>query len=197
VNLFFRSHLSFSGWLREHFQKHLFATIPHYYRQARAVFPERRMKMILLYTMLLFLLGAINFLVIWRARAMERNYARDVAELEAMLRELEYKPGNSNKFDPCITAKRTLILGALVQKRDRVETKYFAWQRRADRVGAWVKNLLDWKGKKLPYTLGAVDVWLLFGLIDYAGVGEYLSMQTAFYAAMTLWESAAEPHQLQ
>lgn len=143
--------------------------------------------MILLYTMLLFLLGAINFLVIWRARVMERKYVRVVAELEAMLREPEYKPGNSNKFDPCITAKRTLILGELVQKRDRVEAKYFGWQRRADRVGAWVKNLLDWKGKKLPYTLGAVDVWLLFGLIDYAGVGEFVSMQAAFNAAMTLW----------
>ena len=89
--------------------------------------------MILFYTLLMLLLGMIKHLVSLRARALERKYIRMSAAVDQMLRVPEHKPGASNKADPCASAKRTLILGRLVYDRDRVETKYFAWQRWADR----------------------------------------------------------------
>lgn len=131
--------------------------------------------MILLYTMLLFVLGAIKHMVSLRARALERKYVRVAGEVAELLRQVELKPGNSNKLDPCATAKRTLHLGQLVEERDRVEAKHFAWQRWADRVTAWVTTLREWQGKKLPYTMGAVDVYMVLWLIDHFAVGEYLS----------------------
>ena len=131
--------------------------------------------MILLYTVFLFLLGLTKATVSLRARGLERKFVRLAASVAKMLRESEIKPGNSSKVDPCLAAKRTLALGALVEHRDAVEAKYFAWQRWADRLGGWVNTVRDWKGKKLPYTLGAVDLWMLMGLADYLGLGEYCS----------------------
>jgi hypothetical protein len=145
------------------------------------------MSMILLYTLLLFLLGLVKLLVGWRARALERKFMSVAAAVDKMLREADFKPGNSNKADPCAMAKRTVALGELVQKRDRVEANYFAWQRWADRLKNWMHAIHDWKGKKLPYTLGAVDVWMLLCLIDYLGVGEYFSTTAVIQAVFALY----------
>ena len=127
--------------------------------------------MILLYTLVLFVLGLIMWIVSLRARALERKFMRVAAAVDALLRQPEYKPGNSNKADPCVSAKRTLLLGQLVEQRDRVEAKHFAWQRWADRTTACYTAVREWQGKKLPYTLGAMDVWMLMHLIEYLGVG--------------------------
>ncbi len=143
--------------------------------------------MILLYTLLLFLLGLVKLLVSWRARTLERKFMRVAAAVDKMLREPDFKPGNSNKADPCMVAKRTVALGELVQKRDRVEANYFAWQRWTDRLKGWMRAARDWKGKKLPYTLGAVDVWMLLCLIDYCGVGEYVSTTAIVQAVFALY----------
>ncbi len=131
--------------------------------------------MILLYTMLLFLLSALKQMVSLRARALERKYVKVALAVDTLLRQPEFKPGNGNKADPCASAKRTLLLGQLVDQRDRVEAKHFAWQRWTDRLTGWVETAGDWKGKKLPYTMGAVDVWMVLCLIDYFGVGQYVS----------------------
>ena len=44
----------------------------------------------------------------------------------------------------------------------------------------------NWKGKKLPYTFGVVDVWFLLSLIDYLGVGAYLSPRYLVQLATSL-----------
>jgi hypothetical protein len=147
------------------------------------------MKMILLYTTLLTLLGLVKFLVSMRTRALERKFVRFAAAVAQLLREQEIRPGNSNKIDPATSAKRTLMLGQLVEKRDRVEAKYFAWQRWTDRLTRWMANATDWKGKKLPYTLGAIDVWMLFGLVDYFGVGDFLSTRSVVETVVAYWSN--------
>jgi hypothetical protein len=131
--------------------------------------------MILLYTAVLLLLGAITMIVKLRARGLENKYASVARAVEQLARQPEIKPGNSNKVDPCQSAKRAYQLGQLVAVRDRVEAKHFAWQRWAERLAHWQQAVHAWRGVKLPYTLGALDVWLLFGLIDHMGAGEYLS----------------------
>ncbi len=141
--------------------------------------------MILLYTLMRFLLGAIKWLIALRARALERKFIRTAAQVEQAAGE--YKPGNSNRVDPCASAKRLVHLGQLVDKRDRVEAKYFTWQRWADRLGGWVRAMSQWKGKKLPYTMGAVDVWMILCLVDHLGVGQYLSATALVQFVVSLY----------
>jgi hypothetical protein len=145
------------------------------------------MKMILIYTVLMFLLGMVKLVFGMRARALERKFTRVSAAVDQLLRMPDHKPGNSNKVDPCASAKRTLMLGQMVQQRDRVEAKYFAWQRCADRVAHWIQAIRAWKGKKLPYTLGAVDVWMMLSLVDYLGMGQYVSAGAMIEAVLVMW----------
>jgi len=56
-----------------------------------------------------------------------------------------------------------------------LEGKHLAWQDLCDKLGRAIDRLRHWKGKKLPYTLGALDVWLFLYLIDYFGVSAYVS----------------------
>lgn len=143
--------------------------------------------MILLYTLLLLLLGLVKLLVSLRARALERKFVSVASAVEQMLREPAFKAGNSNKVDLCVSAKRTLTLGQLAQDRDGVEAKFLAWQRWADRLTNWVAAVREWQGKKLPYTFGAVDVWMLMSVIDYLGVGQYLSAVTLIQTLLAYW----------
>ncbi len=143
--------------------------------------------MILLYTMLLFLLGAIKLLVSLRTRILERKFTRVAASVHQLLNQPEYRGGTTNRTDPCASAKRMLLLGQRVEERDRVEVQYFAWQRCKDRLEGWVRSLRQWKGKKLPYTLGAVDVGMLFCVVDYFGVGEYLSASALIQHVVALY----------
>lgn len=135
--------------------------------------------MILLYTVVLLVLSMITMVVKLRARALERKFAGVAREVEQLVRQPDLKPGNSNKADVCQSAKRAFQLGQLVARRDRMEGRHFTWQRWSDRFTGWLAALRAWKGKKLPYTLGALDVWLLLYLIDsHLGAGEYLSART-------------------
>lgn len=138
--------------------------------------------MILLYTLLLVLLGLVKFLVERRAAALERRYAQASLAVEKALREPGYflKEGNSSRVDLTQTAKRYFTLGLLAQKRDRLEVRHYAWQGWTDKLGRLLDGLRGWKGKKLPYTLGALDVWLALYLIDYFGVGEHVSARRLF-----------------
>lgn len=131
--------------------------------------------MIFLYSLILALLGSVTFLVQRRAAALGRRYSRLALSVQMMLRSGLLKPGNAAKPDPCLWAKSQYDLALLVQKRDRIETKHFAWQTWAERLARWTGALRSWKGKKLPYTLGVVDVWLVLALVDYLGVAEFVS----------------------
>ena len=71
--------------------------------------------MILLYTVLLLLLGLLKLLVSLRARALERKYTHLAGTVDKLIREADYRPGNGVKPDLCTSAKRTFLLGRLVQ----------------------------------------------------------------------------------
>jgi len=142
--------------------------------------------MIFLYTFLLIFLGALKVLIDRRVAALERKYSRTAREADSLLREPWYRGGNSNRPDPAQAAKRQYLLGLLVQKRERLEGRYTAWQDRADRLGKLVARIRGWKGKTLPYTLGVVDVSCVLYLIDYLGVGEYVSAHNLVRAITAL-----------
>jgi hypothetical protein len=133
--------------------------------------------MIFLYTFLLLFLGIVKALIDRRVARLERKYARVAMAADALLHQPVFREGNSNRSDPCQTAKRQFLLGGLVQKRDRIEAKHVAWQQFSEKFGRLIVRLRDWKGKKLPYTLGVVDVSCVLCVIDYLGVGEYVSVR--------------------
>jgi hypothetical protein len=133
--------------------------------------------MVLLYTSLIFVLGVVKFLIGRRVKSLEKKYVRVAKEADGVLKQSVFKDGNSNRVDPFVSAKRQYLIGLLAQKRDRVESKYAAWQTSADKFGRFVASLRSWKGKKLPYTFGAVDVLFVLGLIDYLGFSEVVSVR--------------------
>ena len=131
--------------------------------------------MIFLYTALLLLVGVVHFLFKRRVLALERKYSGVVKEADDLLRQGNYRYGNSNRQDPYHTAKRQYKLAMLADKRDRMEASYTTWHRRAERLGKLRHRLRAWKGRKLPYTFGALDVACAMSLIDYFGAGHYLN----------------------
>jgi hypothetical protein len=131
--------------------------------------------MIFLYTILVILVGLAHFLIKRRTAALEKKYARVAKEADTLLRQPSLREGNSSRADPYQAAKRQYQLGLLVQKRDRVEAQYTAWQGVAERTGKLVAGLKNWKGRKLPYTLGVLDVAGALALVDYLGLGQYVN----------------------
>lgn len=131
--------------------------------------------MIFLYTALLLLVGVAHFLIKRRVVALEKKYSRVVKEADDTLRQANYRDGNSNRQDPYQNAKRQYHLAMLAQKRDRMETMYSSWHKRAERLGKVRQRLRAWKGRKLPYTFGVLDVLGALSLIDALGAGQYLN----------------------
>lgn len=131
--------------------------------------------MIFLYTALLLLVGVVYFLMQRRVAVLEKKYSGVVREADALVRQGNYRDGNSNRQDPYKSAKRQYKLALLADKRDRLEASYLTWHQRAERLGKLRQRLRAWKGRKLPYTFGALDVACVMGLIDYLGAGHYLN----------------------
>jgi hypothetical protein len=131
--------------------------------------------MILLYTLLLLVVGVAHFLFKRRVLALEKRYLGVVQEADKLIRQSSHRDGNSNRHDPCQHAKRQYKLAILADKHDRLEAKYNTWLNRAERLGKMRQRLRAWKGRKLPYTFGVLDVTGAFALIDYFGVGQHLS----------------------
>jgi hypothetical protein len=144
--------------------------------------------MILIYSFLLLTLGSIRALVHARAAVLSRRYSALAQTVQQTLLAMGYRPGNANRVDACQLARQQYELGMLVKQRDQVEARHFAWQSWADRLGNWVNRLRQWKGQKLPYTMGALDIWLVLALIDHAGVGQYVSA-TQLVQAVSSWLS--------
>jgi hypothetical protein len=143
--------------------------------------------MIFLYTSLLFLLGTTHFLLRRRVTSLERKYARVAREADDLVRQPGYRDSNGGRGDPYLTAKRQYQLGLLAQRRDRLEARYVAWQGRAEKFGALVARIRSWKGRKLPYTLGVLDVLFVLSVIDYLGAGQYLNARSLLQAVTSLW----------
>lgn len=133
--------------------------------------------MILLYTLTLSLLGLARLLFAGRATFLEKRYAALARSVLKLGHEPVLRGGNAAKADAFASAKRTFELGRLVQKRDAVEAKYMYWRGLADRMARAADRVTAWKGQKLPYTFGVVDVGLALYLVDYLGVDRYLSVK--------------------
>jgi hypothetical protein len=133
--------------------------------------------MIFLYSFLLLFLGAVKLLVDRRVARLEKKYCTTAKAAERLVREPPYRPGNGNRPDPCEGAKRQYQLGLLVQKRDRLEARYAAWQGCSEKFGRFVSRARAWKGKKLPYTMGALDVSAVFYLADRLGAADLVNLR--------------------
>lgn len=143
--------------------------------------------MIFLYTALLLLVGVVHFLIKRRVAALEKKYSSVVKEADDLIRQGNYREGNSNRPDPYQTAKRQYKLALLAEKRDRMETRYSTWHRRAERLSKLRQRLRAWKGRKLPYTFGALDVACAMSLVDYFGASHYLNARQLVEMATSLF----------
>ena len=142
--------------------------------------------MIFVYTALLLLVGVVYFLTQRRVAALEKKYSGVAKEADALLRQGNHRDGNSNRQDPYQSAKRQYKLAMLADKRDRLESSYLSWHQRAERLGKLRQRLGAWKGRKLPYTFGAIDVACAMSLIDYLGAGHYLNARHLVETVMSL-----------
>jgi hypothetical protein len=131
--------------------------------------------MIVLYSVLVFLLGSAAFLARRRATALEATYARVARETDQLARQSMLKEGNANRLDPYQTAKRLYALARVGQKRDRVEARYLGWQQFSEKLNRLAGRVRGWKGLKLPYTFGALDVASVLWVVDRLGVGDRVS----------------------
>lgn len=133
--------------------------------------------MILLYTSLLLVLGVAAFLIQRRAARLGRKYVLAAAEADKLLQQSFLKQGNAGRCDPFLNAKRQYLLGEVVDKRDQLEARYDYWRKLAKRSSDLIASLRAWRGRKLPYTLGVVDVSLALYLVDELSVGQYMSVK--------------------
>jgi hypothetical protein len=133
--------------------------------------------MIFLYSAFVIVLGIAGFLARRRANALEAVYTRAARQAEQVLRQSTLKEGNSNRQDPYTLAKRQLALGQIAHKRDRVEARYSAWQQFSEKLDRYANRVRGWKGRKLPYTFGVLDVASLLWVIDRLGAGEYVNVR--------------------
>jgi hypothetical protein len=141
--------------------------------------------MILLYSAFVALLAAAHLLVRWRVSNLERQYAKAAKTADEALRLTVFKEGNSSRPDPAQLAKRQYQLGRLADRRDAVEARYTRWQSFSERLGRLVSRVRGWKGRKLPYTFGVLDVVGLLTLVDALGVSHYVGIQPLTQLVMT------------
>jgi hypothetical protein len=145
--------------------------------------------MILLYTCLLLLLVVAKFLVGRRAARLQARYSRLVQEVNQLAAEPLYREGNSRRPDAYQTARTQYKLGQLIQRKDRLEDRYVGWLGRSERLAKWYRAVRHWKGRKLPYTFGVLDVAGALCLIDYLGVGQVVNLHH-LVQLLTTWFSA-------
>jgi len=135
--------------------------------------------MILVYSTLLFCLGTLKFFIGRRVAGLEKRYARTAAEADKLLlAEAAAQQGHSShKLGTGECLKRHYLLGQLVQKRDALEDKHHKWLAIADRFGTGLARVRSWQGRKLPYTMGVLDVSGVLYLIDRYGLRDQVDLQ--------------------
>src|SRR5262249_15311738 len=114
--------------------------------------------MILVYALLILLLVVARFVIVRRVAALERKYAKVSRTTDELFKAQPPKPGNASKPDPYATARQAYLLGQAVEKREKVEAKYSAWQKFSDRFARAVTGIRSWQGRKLPYAVGVLDI---------------------------------------
>jgi len=131
--------------------------------------------MILVYVLLLLLLVVVRFVVARRVAALERKYIRVARATDELFKVQSHRPGNGTKPDPYAAARAAYLLGQAVERRERLEARYCAWQKFAERLNTGIAAVRGWRGRKLPYVVGALDVMFVLGALDYLGYGEQFS----------------------
>lgn len=131
--------------------------------------------MIPLYALLRAALSGVTAVFAAIAARLERRYTKAALAAEALARQLQTKRGNGN-LDPFATAKSHYEFGRLVETRDRLEEKFLAWQGRAEGVARAAKNIVNWKGRTVPYLGGAIDLGLVLGALHLLGVPHGLTL---------------------
>jgi hypothetical protein len=133
--------------------------------------------MILVYVLLLLLLVVARFFVARRAAALERKYMRIARATDELCKAQTQRPGN-NKPDPYAAARAAYLLGQAVERRERLEARYCAWQKTAERLNSLIAAVRNWRGRRLLYVVGALDVLFVLGALDYLGYGQQISART-------------------
>jgi hypothetical protein len=133
--------------------------------------------MLLLFHVVLLLLNSVKFVFVRRATGLERKHARLAKEVNGTLRAALFKEGNSNRHDPCQAAKRQYRLGLLVEKKDRLEAKHYRWACRVERLNGLIGKLRGWKGRLVPYAVGAIDVVTTLCTVDYFNQGDLVMLR--------------------
>ena len=133
--------------------------------------------MILVYTLLILLLVVARYVIGRRVASLERKYVKVARASDELFRAQPPRPGNGSKPDPYAAARQGYLLGRAVERRERVEARYCSWQKLAERFGRLVAAVRGWSGRKLPYAVGALDVLLVLGTLDYLGYHEQWNAQ--------------------
>jgi hypothetical protein len=133
--------------------------------------------MILFYVLLLLLLVVARYILVRRVAALEKKYVKIARTTDELLKGQPLRPGNASKPDPYAAARQAYLLGQAVERRERIESRYCAAQKLSGRFTALLAAVRGWKGRKLPYVVGGLDVLLLLGVLDYLGYRDHLSAQ--------------------
>ena len=104
--------------------------------------------MMLVFNVLLHLLSGVQKVLAYRASRLERKFARLAREVYDLCRDPLFKEGNTNRLAPLQAAKRQYLLGALVQKKDRLEALHDRWALRAEKVQRAAMRLSCWQGRR-------------------------------------------------
>jgi hypothetical protein len=126
--------------------------------------------MLVLYVAVLIALAFVQLALRWRVGRLERRFIRVAAAADALLKQSGVRGGN-NRADPFVALRQQHQLTQLALKRDRVESRYAGWQALSERFARFRARLFGYKGKLLPYLVGALDVALVFTALDHFGVG--------------------------
>ena len=131
--------------------------------------------MILVYALLLLLLVVARYVIVRRVAALEKKYVRTARATDELFRAQPARPGNASKPDPYSTARQAYQLGQAVERARARRGPLLRLAEAAERFGALVTAVRAWKGRKLPYVVGALDVLFVLGALDYLGYRDRLS----------------------
>src|SRR5262245_62807331 len=109
--------------------------------------------MILVYALLILLLVVARYVIARRVASLERKYVKVARTTDELFKAQPPRPGNGSRPDPYAAARQAYLLGQAVERRERVEARYCAAQRLAERFGAFVAAVRGWRGRKLPYVV--------------------------------------------
>lgn len=143
--------------------------------------------MLFLYLLLLLLLFLARFLVVRRAVRLERKYGHAARQARDLLNQPVYKQGNNSRPDLAAHARQQYLLGQAVERRDRVEARYLAWQVRAESLGRLIARVRGWKGRTVPYVSGAVDAAVISVLLNLLGVLDVPALSEVIASLKARW----------